>query len=479
MSDRGSAEFYTQKGFLDEFSVKQVDPGHSPETLPPEEGADVTEGAEVDNVDVNAPKGANIKASDNKTGDTSTTMAKDLAEVQAKAEEDIADGYISDVQHLPGPGDREKKGFEQFNDMVAKGVVVETQGLNRWNIDQAVDQIVDIANKEFDTTVHDEFGGWMSKTIEDDMVTYKGLSAQEMVMKMEGNVSPEDEEANEGLTEDSEAVGSTDEESDMDEGKQGENSSKPQTKAGDSFSEEGATEEKGWAKDAAKYVGRKARYYRKRATSAAMRGGKKVASKAREAKAGGVSSAAGSAGEGLRKAGSYLNKNKYAIGGGALAGGVVGEQVGRRYNSDGSRRKGLEDTIVAKSFVDGSDVMVEKGARWEAVKGGAKRAGQYIADSRVGSAGKKVGSHFSKHGEKYAGGALVGAAGLGISARVAHDRGLVGGAKAGEPRKRSIEGADIGRMAGLKHGWYKFGVGSKKAGQDAAEAHFRKMKKKK
>jgi len=401
MSNRGSAEFYTQKGFLSEFTVKQE--GQVPETLPPDPGTDVTEGAEVDNADVNAPKAANISASDNKPASTSTTMDKEVGDIPEKAEGDIADGYVSDIQHLPGPGDREKKGFEQYNEMVGKGIAVDPQGLNKWNIDQAVDMIVKSANEEFDGTMSSSFGGWMSS----DM-SVKSLD-DSLVVKMEGNAAPEDEEANEGLTEDSEAVGSTKEETDEDKGKQGENMSKPQTGgSNESFSEGGPTEEKGW-KDK---VGRGAKYLADKATGAS----KYVGGKARE---GLMSYGTGGkkqsrirflAREAAKRTGgkkeTYLGAG--LIGGGALAGGGAAYGALRK-------KKELNDTseIVAKNF-DGTDVE-SKGIGTALAAHGLAGAGIGAGTSALASE-KGRGWEGAKRGAKYGaiGGIVGGPVGAGI-----------------------------------------------------------------
>jgi hypothetical protein len=256
-------------------------------------------------------------------------MSKELEDIPDKAEGDIADSYMADVQNLPGPGDRETKGYEEYNKMVSKGIAVDPHGLSKYNINAAVDAITDAANREFETTVGSD--SWMTKGMHDDMVTFKGMSAREMIYKMEGNAAPEDEEANEGLTEDSEGVGSTKEESDMDKGKQGENAKKPQTGENESFSESGAEEEKGLKKRAASVGGKAVDYLRGYRSMGKFKGrsvgrtksGKDYiegaknlykggARKYREA--GGPSGIAGTAGEKMRGAGSYLNKNKKKIG---------------------------------------------------------------------------------------------------------------------------------------------------------------------
>ena len=188
---RDSASFTVMKGFLDDYTIKGD--GQTPETLPEDTGQDITETAELDSAGASAPKAANIKPSDNTSSGPGTTMDDELADIPEKAEEDIADGYVADSQHLPGPGTREKKGYSAFNEMVNKGVVVEDYGLNVHNINEAFDRIEKAAEEQFNVVAND-MSGWLGG---DGMTVFKGASAVEMVFKGD----PEDEGVMEGLEE--------------------------------------------------------------------------------------------------------------------------------------------------------------------------------------------------------------------------------------------------------------------------------------
>jgi hypothetical protein len=130
MKMRGSAEFVTTKGFLDDFAYKG---GHEAETLPDgytEDGFDVD--AQIDE----GPKGkkaANVKGNENTASDSATTTMEDnVDEVAEGAERDIADGYVQDTM----------KGYEAFNAACDQGIVVKEYGLNKANVGDVIDTIV-------------------------------------------------------------------------------------------------------------------------------------------------------------------------------------------------------------------------------------------------------------------------------------------------------------------------------------------------
>jgi len=242
---RGNSSFITMKGFLDDFTVKGD--GHTEETLPEDTGQDITETAELDSAMANAPKGANIKSSDNKPTDPATTMSDELEDIEDKSNQDIADGYVADVQNLPGPGDREKKGWEQFNELVAKGIIVDHVGMNRYNVGPSLDMIEKSAEMAFENAASG-MSDWMGGG-GDDMTVFKGASALDMVFKGD----PEDMGVDEGVTEEGDS-GSTEEENDDTKETVGENDAPPQTEG--SFSEEGPEEEKGaWSEGAKRIAG--------------------------------------------------------------------------------------------------------------------------------------------------------------------------------------------------------------------------------
>jgi hypothetical protein len=228
--NRGSASFTTMKGFMGDFVAKGD--GHEEETLPLDTGMDVTETAELDDAQAGAPKAANIKKSDNKPGDPTTTMSEELKEVEAGAETDIADSYVSDVQHLPGPGDRVKKGlgYEDFNNMVAKGHVVQvSSGMNVHNVHDTIGMVQKSAMEDFDLMAREaspytmkSFDNDLSIGGVDDLTVGKGLSS--LVYKGD----TEDMGLEDGYTEDEDS-GDYVEESDDDKETQGMNEPSPQT----------------------------------------------------------------------------------------------------------------------------------------------------------------------------------------------------------------------------------------------------------
>lgn len=169
---RGNSSFLTQKGFLDGFTVKGD--GHEVETAPSEPGSDVTDSATLDEA-TEGKKAANIKGGENKEGGPGTTMSDDLAAVEAGAERDITQGYVADSQSLPGPGDRIKKGYEIYNEMVDKGLVVDPGSFNKYDIDGSFDTIEKSADAQF--SVGSDESRWMNrsvvKEVDDGMIVTK------------------------------------------------------------------------------------------------------------------------------------------------------------------------------------------------------------------------------------------------------------------------------------------------------------------
>ncbi len=128
------ADFTVMKGFLSDFAVKG---GEAAETLPPDPGHDVMEDEEEldDKTEgKEGPKGGL------KTSDDDLTMEKDLSTVDEGAKRDVKDGYTEDIQDEEISGE-EEKGFEAYNRMVSKGLAVEEEHLNKWNVGQMVDDI--------------------------------------------------------------------------------------------------------------------------------------------------------------------------------------------------------------------------------------------------------------------------------------------------------------------------------------------------
>lgn len=217
MSYRGNNSFETMKGFMGDMTVKGD--GHEPETLPQEEGTDVTESAELDNaLPGGALNAANIKSTDNKTGAPSVTMDPELDEVSDKAVQDVAQGYDADVQNLPGPGDRVKKGYEVYNDMVAKGAAINVQPFNRFDVDGSMDMIEKSAQGAFELGLS-QLSPWMTKGMDND------LSLKGLVTKGD----PEDMGLEDGYEEDGSPNGSIEEADDDTESTQGENDKDPQS----------------------------------------------------------------------------------------------------------------------------------------------------------------------------------------------------------------------------------------------------------
>lgn len=224
---RGNDSFTTMKGFLGDMTIKGD--GHELETLPPGEEGDITESAELDNaLPGGALSAANIKPTDNKTGSPSTTMDPELDEVADKAVQDIAQGYDADVQNLPGPGDREKKGYEVYNDMVAKGAAINVQPFNRFDVDGSMNMIEKSAQGAFELGLS-QLSPWMTKGMDND------LSLKGIVFKGD----PEDMSLEDGYVEDGAPNGSVEEADDDTESTQGENEEDPQSLAAEADDDEG------------------------------------------------------------------------------------------------------------------------------------------------------------------------------------------------------------------------------------------------
>jgi len=150
-------------------------------------------------------------------------------------------------QHLPGPGTREKKGYDVFNELVGKGYVVGDYGLNVNNIDAAFDRIEKAAEAQFNVA-SDGLSDWLASG--DSMTVFKGASAVDMVFKGD----PEDEGVDEGLEETPDR-GPMEQASDDTEGVVGENNETPQTEEAEKEDRDesnaetglvGEPEEKGW-----------------------------------------------------------------------------------------------------------------------------------------------------------------------------------------------------------------------------------------
>jgi hypothetical protein len=171
---RGNADFLTEKGFLSEFGVYKGD-GHSSDTMPAESGSDVTDSATLDKALPSGKKGSNIKGGDNKPGGRGVTMADDVSLVKEGAEKDIEDSYVADPQNLPGPGDRIKKGYEIYDDMVEKGIVVDQRSFDKYDIDGSFDTITKAADLQLGLTTDDSkwLGGSSFKTLDDALVVCK------------------------------------------------------------------------------------------------------------------------------------------------------------------------------------------------------------------------------------------------------------------------------------------------------------------
>lgn len=146
-------EFAIGKGF--ELELKG---GENPETLPNKSGSDVGNSEQLsDKADGKAPpKGKRV------TNAEDITFDKEVGLVEDKAERDIADSYVSDIQ-----GDKVStgKGYEAYNKLVAKGMAVEVDLNPTMNIREAMAGIRDEA-------------GVTLKGVDESIVTKQGLQSR-------------------------------------------------------------------------------------------------------------------------------------------------------------------------------------------------------------------------------------------------------------------------------------------------------------
>jgi hypothetical protein len=398
MSYRGNNSFTTMKGFMGDMTVKGD--GHEVETMPEMMEGDVTESAELDNaLPGGALSAANIKPTDNKTGAPSVTMDDELNEVADKAVQDVAEGYDADVQNLPGPGDREKKGYEVYNDMVAKGAAVHVQPFNRYDVDGSMDMIQKSAESAFNLA-SENLSPWMTQKGLDNDLTLKHMGFS---MALKGD--PEDESLEDGYEEDGAPNGEVEEADDDTESTQGENEDKPQTVAAAVDDSKGDSANPAWLGDDGTQKGWDA-YNSGIATkgfdlvekggvgdfvrgtgSSIGRGLKKLADKRKYYY--GVQRGP-KAGEGtLRKLSKLAEEHPGVAGGLALgAGGVATGAAGYGAYRGGKalkEDKGFDDDMTVFKGASHAE-MVEKGKTWEGVKSAGKWVGRKASEG-----GKAVG----------------------------------------------------------------------------------------
>ncbi len=129
--------FEIMKGFLSGFTTKGT--GTSPETLPPDAKGDVDLGEKLDE------KGNTKKGKRGSVGG-GTEMNDNLTDIAAAAEQDIESGYVSTIQEGKSKG----KGFDMFNDMVSKGVLVEDLEIKSTDIAGSLSEINESVKRNFD-----------------------------------------------------------------------------------------------------------------------------------------------------------------------------------------------------------------------------------------------------------------------------------------------------------------------------------------
>lgn len=447
---RGNDSFTTMKGFLGDMTIKGD--GHELETLPPGEEGDITESAELDNaLPGGALSAANIKPTDNKTGSPSTTMDPELDEVADKAVQDIAQGYDADVQNLPGPGDREKKGYEVYNDMVAKGAAINVQPFNRFDVDGSINVIEKSAQGAFELGLS-QLSPWMTKGMDND------LSLKGLVFKGD----PEDMSLEDGYVEDGAPNGSVEEADDDTESTQGENEEDPQSLAAETDDDEGDVAnpatladdgtQKGWASYNHGIAVKGFAMEEKGSKRALWEAGDLVAQGLLKA---GQKLPVGYGGKTLTKLGRGALKHREAIGGGVAGAGTIGAgAAGVAAYKKGKKDKGFEDDMTVFKGASFSEMVVKgeslreqrailnpKGKfkdealskrAWEAIKRGGKA---------VGRGASAVAGHVGRHTGKY------GAAALGA--------GVAGAYAAGRSRKKGFGGMVIKGDWGFPADWDK------------------------
>ncbi len=421
---QGNSSFVTMKGFGGDFVFKGD--GHEPETLPVEEPIpDVAESAELDDAGADVPLASNIKPTDNKTGAPSTTMSPELQEVADKAEEDIADGYVADIQHLPGPGDREVKAYEAFNDLIMKTHSMSGAGFNKYDIDGSFAEIQKGADLAFDRYARDT-SGWLCVKELDDSLVVKG--------------DPEDVNLEQGYVEEGDAPVDFEEAQDDTESVQGENETAPQTAEAKVEDEEGTsavpaelsdegTQALGDTPDHDQEVKGWMAYER-------------MIQKGFQLEEKGVKERASQAWDAIKRAGRYVGEkaktaDKYARGeagstrrkvtniGLASAAGV-GAGYGGYRGYKRLKKKGFEDydnTIATKGFeIEEKGVKERASQAWDAVK----RAGRYVGEKgkaagrKTWETAKATPAHLKRNAALY--GAGVGGAALGAGGGYAYDR---------------------------------------------------------
>lgn len=175
--DRGNATFEVMKGF-ENLTTKSFD--GTPDTLPGKMKGDVTDSADIDRAG-KTKSGVNAKKSDNTAGGPGITMRPDAKDIEDKADGDIESGYVSDVQKLANRGKR-NKGYEGFNDLVSKGVVVDTS-FDKFDVDNSMAMIEKEADFQLSMAT-DAPSSWMvEKAPQDDMIVAKGMSFAEFEEK--------------------------------------------------------------------------------------------------------------------------------------------------------------------------------------------------------------------------------------------------------------------------------------------------------
>jgi hypothetical protein len=141
--DRGNAEFTVGKGI--DLEVKEGfgvvgKGGETSDTMPPERGHDVADDEKLkDMASKDGKRGKKVTNADD------LTFSEDVNLVGDKAKDDIANGYVQDSK------ESSKKGFDRFDEMVAKGVAADVE-INPHNINEAwgrLDEHTDMVAKEF------------------------------------------------------------------------------------------------------------------------------------------------------------------------------------------------------------------------------------------------------------------------------------------------------------------------------------------
>jgi hypothetical protein len=124
---RGSAKYPVMKGFED-VTIKG---GTSAECMPPDPGNDALDDEKLKKY-LDKKKGGSTK-----TEEEDLTFSKDLNLVGGKANRDIKDGYVSDIQ---GAKVSSAKGYDRYNAMVEKGMAVDVS-INPYNVGESIDAL--------------------------------------------------------------------------------------------------------------------------------------------------------------------------------------------------------------------------------------------------------------------------------------------------------------------------------------------------